>query len=112
MQSQERSRCCDNLLLLGTCELSEDSLSDSGRWLDSQAVHEHGRSGRHLVAQVADYLRVVDLDNGGILMCCDVFWDENRWHAALLKLRFAYVAEQVTVRVGDVLVNRKSSSKR
>jgi len=52
VQSKTGSRSSDDLLLFCSCELSKDSLGDSSRRLNSQAVHKHSRSGRHLAALV------------------------------------------------------------
>lgn len=37
----------DNLLLLGSRKLAQNSLSDGSRGLDGQGVHKHVRRGRH-----------------------------------------------------------------
>jgi hypothetical protein len=47
MESETRARSSDDLLLLCSCKLSEDSLGNCGWWLYRQAVHEHGRGCRH-----------------------------------------------------------------
>jgi hypothetical protein len=47
VEGKTRARCSDNLLLLCSCKLSEDSLGNGGWRLYRQAVHEHGGGRRH-----------------------------------------------------------------
>ena len=48
VERETRSRSCNYLLLFCSRELSKYSLGDGSGRLDSQAVHEHSRSGSHL----------------------------------------------------------------
>lgn len=47
MECELRTRRGDNLLLLGSRKLTENSLRDRSWRLDRQGVHEHVRGGRH-----------------------------------------------------------------
>ena len=47
MDGQLRAGSSDDLLLLGSRELTQDRLSDRSGRLDRQGVHEHVRSGSH-----------------------------------------------------------------
>ena len=69
MKSKSRPRSGHNLLLFGASELSKNSLSHCSGGLQSQAIHEHIRSGRHRVLGRDKHARLQDQNLEMVKLC-------------------------------------------
>jgi hypothetical protein len=86
MKSKTGAWRCDNLLLFGSCKLSEYSLSDGGGGLERQAVHEHGWGCRHGVVDAQKACAASESVEYQALTDHKVYQVEWSWQSSLSQL--------------------------